>query len=115
MDYADASNYTIRRKILTLVGAKFHVYDDQERLILFSRQKGFKLKEDIRVYSDESMSEERLLIQARSIIDFSAAYDVVDPVAGEKVGALRRRGWHSIGRDSWEFLDANDTPIATLQ
>jgi uncharacterized protein YxjI len=64
--------------------------------VLFSEQKMFKLREDIRVFSDEQKSQEVLAIKARQIIDFSAAYDVVDSTSGEKVGALRRKGLKSI-------------------
>lgn len=107
--------YLIRRKILTIFGAKFHVYDSQGQVILFSRQKAFKLKEDIRIYSDDTEREERMLIKARQIIDFSAAYDVVDSRSGAKIGALRRKGFSSILRDSWEFLDPSDRTIGTIQ
>ncbi len=44
---------------------------------------------------------------ARSIIDFSASYDVVDSTTGEAIGSLRRKGWTSLFRDSWEILDAD--------
>ncbi len=112
-DFSD-NQYMIRRKILTIFGAKFHVYDNTGKLILFSKQKAFKLKEDIRVFSDELMSAERLVIKARQIVDFSAAYDVVDQAENRKIGTLRRKGWKSIVRDSWEFLSENDQPIAVL-
>lgn len=108
-------DYVIRRKILTLFGAKFHVYDSAGNVILFSKQKAFKLKEDIRVFSDDTEKEERLLIKARAIIDFSAAYDVVDARSGSKIGAFRRKGFSSILRDSWEFLDPGDRVIGTIQ
>jgi len=108
------NQYMIRRKILTIFGAKFHVYNTMGELILFSRQKAFKLKEDIRVFTDESMSTERLVIKARQIVDFSAAYDVVDQTENRKIGTLRRKGWKSIVRDSWEFLSEDDQPIAVL-
>jgi len=107
--------YLLRRQVLTLIGAKFQVFDPQGQLILFSQQKGWKLKEDIRVYADESMKTERLLIQARKIIDFSSAYDVVDSASGQKVGALRRKGLKSVLRDSWEFLDASDRVFAVIE
>jgi hypothetical protein len=74
----------------------------------------FKLREDIRVYSDESKAQEVLMIKARQIVDFSAAYDVVDSVMGQKVGALRRKGWASMLRDEWEVLDANDNSMGKL-
>lgn len=112
-DFSD-NKYMIRRKILTIFGAKFHVYNNMGELILFSKQKAFKLKEDIRVFTDESMSTERLVIKARQIVDFSAAYDVVDQAENRKIGTLRRKGWKSIVRDSWEFLGEDDQPIAML-
>src|SRR5690349_19157229 len=93
--------YTIRRKVFTLLGAKFHIYDPQGKLVGFSQQKAFKLKEDIRVYADEAKTDERLIILARQIVDFGAAYDVIDAKTQQKVGALKRKGWTSIVRDSW--------------
>jgi len=115
MDNFSDNQYMIRRKILTVFGAKFHVYNTSGELILFSKQRAFKLKEDIRVFADESMAVERLVIKARQIVDFSAAYDVVDSSENRKIGALRRKGWKSLVRDSWEFLDENDQPIAVVE
>ena len=109
------SQYTVRRKILTLVGAQFHVRTEGERLIAFTQLKAFKLKEDIRVYADEQKRQELLSIQARQIIDFSASYDVQDSRTGEKVGALRRKGMKSILRDEWVVLDRGDQEIALIQ
>ncbi|HSQ38570.1 MAG TPA: hypothetical protein VLM78_00300 [Anaerolineales bacterium] len=101
------NQYLLKRQVFALAG-KFRVYDPSENLVLFSEQKMFRLREDIRVYSDESKSQEVLTIKARQIIDFSAAYDVMDSMTGEKVGVLRRKGWRSLLRDEWEVLDAND-------
>ena len=111
----DLDRYLIRRKVLKILGASFHVYDAQQRVVGFCSQKAFTLKEDIRVFTDESMSTELLAIQARQIIDFSAAYDVLDGRERHKIGALRRKGWSSLVRDSWELLDAGDSPIASLR
>jgi hypothetical protein len=111
----DLDRYTIRRKFLQVLGASFHVFDEAGAVVGFSHQKAFKLKEDIRVFADESRQEELLSIRARQVIDFSAAYDVVDSTEGRKVGAARRKGWSSIVRDSWELLDADDRTIARLQ
>jgi uncharacterized protein YxjI len=107
------STYLLKRQAIALTG-RFRIYDPMGNLVLFSEQKMFKLREDIRVYSDESKSQEVLLIQARQIIDFSAAYDVIDAATQMKVGALRRKGWRSMMRDEWEVLDVNDQPIGLL-
>lgn len=109
------THYVVRRKILTLLGAKFHIYDDAGNVVLFSKMKAFKLKEDIRLYDDDNMGTELLHISARNIIDFSAAYDVHDVIGGERVGALRRRGMKSFLRDEWHVLDADDQPIGTIR
>ena len=105
--------YLLKRQALAMTG-KFRFYDPNGNLVMFSQQKMFKLKEDIRVYSDETKTQEVLLIQARQIIDFSAAYDVIDATTGEKVGALRRQGIKSMLRDQWDVLNVNDQPIGVL-
>jgi hypothetical protein len=115
MATATGVEFTIRRKVLTLLGAKFHIYDADEKLIGFCKQKAFKLKEDIRLYTDESMAEERLVIRARNVIDFSAAYDVVDSKRDKKVGALQRRGFKSMLRDEWVVLDESDGELGTVK
>jgi len=106
-------HYLLKRQVLALTG-KFRVYDPQENLLLFSEQKMFRLREDIRVYADEDKTREVMMIKARQIIDFSAAYDVIDTATGQKAGVLRRKGWRSLLRDEWEILDANDQLIGRL-
>lgn len=105
--------YVLRRQVLSLTG-RFRLYDPTDNLVLFSEQKMFKLREDIRVYSDEAKQNEVLVIKARQIIDFSAAYDVIDSASGQKVGVLRRKGWRSLLRDEWEVLDAQDQLTGSL-
>ena len=100
-------NYVLKRQAIALTG-RFRLYDPLGNQVLFSEQKMFKLREDIRVYADEAKTQEVLSIRARQIVDFSAAYDVFDSAAGQKVGTLRRKGLSSILRDEWEVLDAND-------
>lgn len=106
-------SYLLKRQALALTG-KFRFYDPSGNLVMFSEQKMFKLREDIRVYSDESKTTEVLSIKARQIIDFSAAYDVVDTALNQKVGTLRRKGWSSMLRDEWQVLDANDNQVGVM-
>ena len=109
------SQYSVRRKLLTLVGAQFHIRTPSDKLLAFTQLKAFKLKEDIRVYSDETKRTELLSIQARQIIDIAAAYDVTDTPTGQKVGALRRKGLKSILRDEWVILDASEREVGLVQ
>lgn len=105
----------IKRKLLKLVGGTFFVHDKSGAVAMVFHQKGFKLKEDIRGYSDEAKTKELISIQARQVLDFSAAYDVFDSTTGQKIGMWRRRGLKSILRDEWDLCDAHDTPIALLR
>ena len=105
--------YLLRRQAIALTG-RFRFYDPSDQLVMFSEQKMFKLREDIRVYADESKTQEVLSVKARQIMDFSAAYDVVDIAMNQKVGALRRKGLQSLLRDEWEVLDANDNVVGKL-
>lgn len=105
--------YLLKRQVFALTG-KFRILDPSGNLVLFSEQKMFRLREDIRVYGDEAKSQELLMIKARQIIDFSAYYDVFDSGSQQKVGALRRKGLKSILRDEWEVLDVNDAVIGLL-
>lgn len=106
--------YLLRKKFLKLLGGEFRIFDPQGNLALFARQK-FKLKEDIRLYTDDSMSTEVLTIHARKVLDFSSAYDVIDPSDGQTVGALRRKGLKSLVRDEWLLLDASENEVGMVQ
>jgi uncharacterized protein YxjI len=109
------TNYLVRRKVFKLLGAAFHIYDPDGKVAFYSKQKAFKLKEDIRIYTAEDMQTEVLTIRARQIIDFSAVYDVFDPINNTKVGALKRKGMKSIIKDEWIIMDTEDREIGLIQ
>ena len=108
-------SYLVRRKIFKLFGAAFHIYDPSGRVVFYSKMKAFKLKEDIRLYTGEDMQTEILRIQARQIIDFSAAYDVIDSTTSRKVGVLKRKGLKSILKDEWIIMDAEDKELGFIK
>ncbi|MCI0520487.1 MAG: hypothetical protein L0Z70_09565 [Chloroflexi bacterium] len=107
------TRYLLKRQKIALTG-KVRIYSPDGELALYSEQKMLRLKEDIRVYSDESKMEELLLIKARNILDFAAAYDVLDGQTGQPVGVLARKGFSSMLRDQWEIRNASDLPIGVM-
>lgn len=110
------TKYLVRRKVFKLWGGAFHIFDAAGSVVLYSRLKAFKLKEDIRLYTGEDMATEVLVIKARKILDFSSAYDVFDPaLGGEKIGALKRKGLKSLLKDEWIFMDAADREIGLIK
>lgn len=109
------SQYIIRKKVFSVMGARLHIYNSSEELVLYSQMKAFKLKEDIALYTDETMDKELLRIKARNIIDLSATYDVYDSETGEALGALRRKGLKSMVKDEWVILDTRDNETGFIK
>ncbi len=106
--------YLFRRKVFTLLGAAFHVYDENKNVVFYSRQKAFRIREDFRVYSDESMKQEILTIKTPHILDIWATYNIQDPTTGENVGSIKRRALKSILKDEWTFFSPDGKEIGTL-
>ena len=106
--------YLFRKKVFKLFGGGFHVYDENGILLLYSKQKAFKLKEDFRIYSDERETDEILTINTPQILDISATYNVHDATTNEPVGAIKRKGIKSLFKDEWVFLSNEGTEIGKL-
>lgn len=115
MNMITRGKYLLRKDIFNFLGAKLTIFDENQNPILFAEQKAFKLKEDIRLYSNAEKTDELMTIKARSVIDFAMAYDILDTRTGEKVGMVKRKGWRSIIQDEWIVADKNDTEIGVLK
>ena len=108
-------NYVIRKTFLKILGSSFRIYDEYGRLVFFSNQKALRLKEDFRLFSDETMQHELLAMQARQILDIGVTFDIFDSRTKEHIGSLRRKGIKSMFRDEWLILDPNEHEIAVIQ
>lgn len=98
----------LKRALLKMVGAKFHIHDAASgQEVMVAEQKGFKLKEDIRISVN---GREEIGIFARQVMDFKGAYDVVDLTVqpNVRIGVLKRKGWKSMIRDEWVVCDAHE-------
>ena len=110
----DLNQYMIREKFWKIFGNKFWFEDVNEKRYGFCEQKRFKLKEDIRIYVDESKSHEWLKIKQKQIVDAWGGYDIVDSQSGEHIGTVRRKFWASILRTRWHLLDAGGNEVGIL-
>ena len=108
------NRYTLRRQIIALTG-KIRIYAPERKLFCYAEQKMFRLREDIRVYEDDTKRSKLLIIQARQILDFAASYDVLDSRTVMNVGTLRRRGFQSMLRDQWEILGPGGEMIGVIE
>jgi len=107
-------HYIIKRAFLNFWHRKFRIYNPNGELAFYCEMKAMKLKEDIRVYTDEAKTQEALVIKARQILDISPTFDVWDVGQQQKIGALRRAGLKSVLRDEWTILDVNDNEYGKI-
>ena len=85
----------------------FVAKDLSGKTIAYVRQKMFKLKEDIEIFSDETRTRVNYKIKADRWLDFSAAYSFYD-ADGKVIGKIARKGWRSIWKAQYEIIDQHD-------
>lgn len=97
---------TLSFKILALA-TQVTVTDAEGRGLLYIKQKMFKLREHIEVWTDASRGTQLADIKANKVLDWSARYHATD-AAGEPIGSVGRRGWRSIWRANYEAFNPGD-------
>jgi hypothetical protein len=95
---------------LWALAPQIFVRDAQENVVFYVKQKLFKLKEKITVFTDETQQNPKFYIQADRIIDFSARYNFSD-VNGQLLGAVKRKGWKSIWKAHYDIFAPNSDRI----
>lgn len=85
----------------------FTAKDADGKTIAYVKQKMFKLKEAITIYSDENKTKVDYTIAANKWLDFSAAYAFKD-AQGTDIGKVARKGWASIWKANYEIIDQQD-------
>src|SRR6056297_2768971 len=89
-------------KLLTL-GQRIVAKDASDNVIMFIKQKMFKLKESVEIYNDTKQSQLIFRIQADRVIDFSANYSFSD-AQGHQWGSVRRHGMRSLWAAHYQVI-----------
>ncbi len=99
-------NYPLDFKFkITTLSSDFNITDSNGNYVAYVRQKMFKLKEDVIVFSDESRTRELFRIKANQWIDFNASYAITDQKTGKQFGNLSRRGMRSLWKSQYDIAD----------
>lgn len=107
-------NYPINLSFkLLALASQIRITDASGQMLGYVKQKLFKLKEDIRVFTDDSQTNQIYGIRADRIIDFSAKYNFTDR-NGASLGSIRRRGMRSIWKAHYEIYDERETPVMEI-
>ena len=107
--------YRIRKKVVT-VGNKYWIEDYNGNTLGFCKQKILKLKEDIRIYTDESLTQELFCIKQKQILDAFGNFAVLDSNTGALLGSIKREWLSSaFAKDTWEIFNQNNQLIGKIE
>ena len=96
-------------KILALA-SQIYIREANGNLLGYVKQKMFKLKEDINIFTDENQTQQKFNIKADRVIDFSATYNFTDN-RGQPIGSIKRQGMRSIWRANYDVFDPSGNQI----
>ncbi|MHB9056818.1 MAG: LURP-one-related/scramblase family protein [Paludibacteraceae bacterium] len=99
-------------KISTITN-DFRVHDANGKELAFVRQKLFKMKEEIHVFSNEDRIQLDYKIKADHWLDFSATYRFFD-AQDNGLGCIARHGMKSIWKAFYQIYDENQKPDFTV-
>jgi len=105
---------TFRFKLLAL-SPQIYVTDAQGSTVCYVKQKLFRFKEKVEVFTDDTMRTLLATIEADRIIDWSARYTFKSP-DGQVLGAVGRRGLKSMWKAHYDvFAPGAQTPTFAIQ
>ena len=113
--------YKLRKKVLALTN-KYWIEDESGRVLGFSKQRMFKLEEDIRVYDGEEMKNEIFRIQQTQIMDIWGTFVVIDSKRNETLGHIKRKikilekaSISLVGWDIWSIYDRDGNMVGEIE
>jgi hypothetical protein len=105
---------TLSFKVLALA-SQATVTDATGRTVLHTKQKMFKFREHVEIWTDNSRGTRLAEIKANKVIDWSARYFSTDADGGA-IGSVGRRGWRSLWKAHYEaFNPGDDIPDFSIQ
>lgn len=103
----------MRFKIIALA-PQIYITDANDAPVLFVRQKIFNLREDVRIFRDDSKTDEVFRINADRIIDIGARYKFTDSKTERPLGAIKQRGLKTIWKAHYDIETPQGTPQHSL-
>ncbi len=108
-------NYPLDFKFrITTLSSDFTITDANGKEIAYVRQKMFRLKEDVIIYSDHSRTQQLFQIKANQWLDFNASYSLVDLVNMKSYGRVSRKGMRSFWKATYDIMDENNITKFTI-
>lgn len=93
-----------------VINPQVKVTDASGGVVLYTKQKAFKLKEAVTVFADAEQTRPLYSINADRVLDFNAKYNIAD-ASGRALGSVARKGRKSIWRAQYDVLDGGGAPM----
>lgn len=87
---------------IAAIASQIYVNDANNQPIFYVKQKLFKLKENIEIYSDDTKSNKLYTVKSDRVIDFSPEF-ILQDVTGATVGSTKRFGRKSIWKSTYDI------------
>ena len=98
---------------IAALSPQISVTDASGNLVLYVKQKLFKLKEAVTVFADAQQTQPLYTMNADRVLDFSARYNFANQ-QGLPLGAVKRQGMKSLWKARYDILDG-DAVVMTIQ
>ena len=100
---------------IAIAAPQMSITDANGTMQFYVKQKLFKLKEAVSVFSDATQTNVLFTMGADRVIDFSARYRFTD-AAGNSLGSIKRQGMRSLWKAHYDlFVGDEEVPALTVQ
>lgn len=107
----EGDEFLIEKKLFSL-GNKYYIKDVEGNNIAFCEAKSFSLKSDLKLFSEESKTDELFRIKQRNILDLTGTFEVIETETDDTLGFLKRNWAKSVLLGEWKIFDKNKEVIA---
>jgi hypothetical protein len=98
----------LRFKLIALA-PRIIVTDSTGMQVAFVHQNAWKMKEDIRIFTNEDKQQEIFRINADRVLDIRAKYYFTESASGKALGYVQPRALRSIWRATYQIFAADGT------
>jgi hypothetical protein len=106
-------NFPLQFKFSFWLGVEVDVSDSQYNQVAYIKQKLFDFREHTEIFTSSDKSQKMFNIRANNIIDWTANYIISDNE--QTLGYVRRHGFASLWKATYQIYDNNDRHIYTIQ
>lgn len=105
----------VQRQIFKIPGNTIRVFDKHKHLLMKARIAPFRLREKVKLYSDEAQTSLVATAEAKKVVDYNATFEIKSSEEGQLLGSIKRSGLKSeLYSDTWQIFNNKGEEVAVL-